>query len=90
MPQVAKWLDEDLKLPILKRTPGGAPSTDEDTVQRLALQHPEARAILPWRKHARYESTYFKDMEKRLSLSVDGRAHYEYRQGDGPKTGREQ
>ncbi|MDP3409821.1 DNA polymerase, partial [Bosea sp. (in: a-proteobacteria)] len=44
--QIGDILFTQKGLPIVKKTPGGAPSTDEETLELLALDHPIARAIL--------------------------------------------
>ena len=66
-------------LPVVKKTPGGAPSTDEDTLEQLALDHPIARAILDYRGMAKLKSTY----TDKLPLMVHpktGRVHTHYSQ----------
>ncbi|MDP1864321.1 MAG: DNA polymerase I [Thiobacillus sp.] len=66
-------------LPVVKKTPGGAPSTDEDTLEQLALDHPIARAILDYRGMAKLKSTY----TDKLPLMVHpktGRVHTSYSQ----------
>lgn len=84
--QVARWLYDDLQLPVLKAGKKH-PSTDEPTVKRLAQAHPEARAILPVRKWSRYESTYFGPISGMLQASFDGRYHPDIR-STGTETGR--
>ena len=46
------------ELPIIKKTPGGQPSTDEDVLQRLALDHPLPKLILEYRALSKLKSTY--------------------------------
>ena len=38
--QIQEILFNQLKLPIIKKTPTGVPSTDEDVLQQLALDYP--------------------------------------------------
>ena len=57
-PQVAEWLFEDLELPILELTEGEAPSTAESVMLQLASQHVACKALLKYRKWAKYLSTY--------------------------------
>src|SRR3546814_14951485 len=42
-------LYEQLKLPVLGKTPKGEPSTAEDVLEELAATHPLPRVILDWR-----------------------------------------
>ena len=42
-------LFEKNQLPVLKKTPSGQPSTDEDVLEELALDYPLARLILDYR-----------------------------------------
>jgi uracil-DNA glycosylase family 4 len=77
-PQVAKWLYDDLKLPVIK--PGKKhPSTDEATVKTLGLRWPEARLILDCRRPRKKISTYFKPINYATRNSFDGRFHPEMR-----------
>ncbi|OYW38010.1 MAG: DNA polymerase I [Hydrogenophilales bacterium 12-61-10] len=66
-------------LPVIKKTPGGAPSTDEDTLEQLALDHPIARAILDYRGMAKLKSTYT-DKLPQMIHPVTGRVHTSYSQ----------
>ena len=77
-PQVAKWLYDDLKLPVIK--PGKKhPSTDEATVKTLGLKWPEARLILDCRRPRKKISTYFRPISYATKHSFDGRFHPEMR-----------
>lgn len=62
-----------------KLTPAGQPSTDEETIQFLALKNPEVRKLLEWRRWNKYLTTYFEPLTERLATSFDGRIHPEYR-----------
>lgn len=77
--QLKKWLYTDLNLPVLKWTPKGEPSTDEETIKRLAMQHEEVRVILPARKWQKSLTTYLQPLMTALETSHDGRIHPEYR-----------
>lgn len=79
--QIAEWLYEKEGLPVESRTPSGAPSTDEATINRLARRFPQARLVLEHRKYAKYLSTYLRPIADDLSHSFDGRYHPEYRIG---------
>ena len=77
--QIGDILFTQKGLPVVKKTPGGAPSTDEDTLEQLALDHPIARAILDYRGMAKLKSTY----TDKLPLMVHpktGRVHTSYSQ----------
>jgi DNA polymerase-1 len=47
--QIQEILFEKRGLPVLKKTPGGTPSTDEDVLEQLALDHPLPKLILEYR-----------------------------------------
>lgn len=77
--QVAKWLFEDLKLPVISLTPGRQPSTDEPTIRTLALDHPEVRPIVEYRQPTKKISTYYSNMAASALHSYDGLPHADYR-----------
>ena len=56
--QLLVVLYEKLKLPILKKTPKGQPSTNEETLQRLAEEYEIPKIILQYRTLAKLKSTY--------------------------------
>ena len=66
-------------LPVVKKTPGGAPSTDEETLEQLALDHPIARAILDYRGLAKLKSTYTDKLPQMVHPKT-GRLHTSYAQ----------
>src|SRR3546814_9260034 len=72
-------LYEQLKLPVLGKTPKGEPSTAEDVLEELAATHPLPRVILDWRALQKLRSTY----TEQLPLAVNphtGRVHTSYHQ----------
>jgi uracil-DNA glycosylase family 4 len=74
--QVGKWFYEELQLPVVKHTPGGRPSTDEETINTLALLgHPEAKLIIDCRQPRKQVSTYFLPALQEVSVSFDRRRH---------------
>src|SRR3990167_1464161 len=85
--QLVQWLYEDEGLPIIKRTKGGAPSTDEETVNRLALRYPPVRAVLNYRRPKKNLGTYLLPRVRDLLVSFDGLHHQEVRP-TGTKSGR--
>ncbi len=71
-----------LGLPIPSLTPGGAPSTDEASINLLARQYPEIpllKKVLEARKWKKFDSTYFAYADELVTTSHDHRAHFDYR-----------
>ena len=56
--QLLEILYKKLGLPVLKKTPKGQPSTNEDTLQRLAEEYEMPKIILQYRTLAKLKSTY--------------------------------
>ena len=56
--QLLEILYEKQGLPVLKKTPKGQPSTNEDTLQRLSEEYELPRIILQYRTLAKLKSTY--------------------------------
>jgi len=84
--QLQKILFEDMKLPILKKTPTGQAATSEEVLQELALDYPLPKLILEYRSFSKLKSTY----TDKLPLLIDknsGRVHTSYHQV-GAATGR--
>ena len=77
--QIGDILFTQKGLPVVKKTPGGAPSTDEDTLEQLALDHPIARAILDYRGMAKLKSTYTDKLPQMIHPDT-GRVHTSYSQ----------
>lgn len=77
--QIQEVLFNKLKLPVIKKTPGGVPSTDEDVLQRLALDYPLAKVLLDYRSLAKLKSTYT-DKLPRMVDAATGRVHTNYAQ----------
>ena len=77
--QIQEILFGRLGLPVKKKTPGGAPSTDEDVLQELALDYPLPRLLLEYRMLAKLKSTYT-DKLPRMVDPVTGRIHTSYNQ----------
>jgi DNA polymerase I len=77
--QIQEILFNQLKLPVIKKTPKGAPSTNEDVLQQLALDYPLPKILLDYRGLAKLKSTY----TDKLPVMVDantGRVHTNYAQ----------
>jgi len=77
--QLLVVLYEKLKLPILKKTPKGQPSTNEETLQRLAEEYEIPKIILQYRTLAKLKSTYT-DSLIRIENPITGRIHTSYQQ----------
>jgi DNA polymerase-1 len=77
--QIGEILYDREKLPILKKTPGGAPSTDEEVLQQLALDYPLPKLILEYRGLAKLKNTYT-DKLPRMIHPVTGRVHTSFSQ----------
>ena len=77
--QLQEILFERHKLPVRKKTPGGLPSTDEDVLQELALDHPLPKLILEYRSLSKLKSTYT-DKLPRMVNAKTGRVHTNYAQ----------
>ena len=77
--QLLVILYEKLKLPILKKTPKGQPSTNEETLQRLAEEYEIPKTILQYRTLAKLKSTYT-DSLIRIENPVTKRIHTSYQQ----------
>jgi len=77
--QIGEIFFERLKLPVLKRTAGGAPSTDEDVLQRLAQDYPLPKVLLDYRALSKLKSTYT-DKLPRMIRADTGRVHTNYAQ----------
>jgi DNA polymerase-1 len=56
--QLQQILFEEQGVPVIKKTPKGAPSTAEDVLQELALEYPLPKRILEHRSLSKLKSTY--------------------------------
>lgn len=77
--QLQEILFNELKIPVIKKTPKGAPSTAEEVLQELALDYPLPKLILEHRGLSKLKSTY----TDKLPLMVNnktGRVHTSYQQ----------
>ncbi|MDP1596287.1 MAG: DNA polymerase I [Methylotenera sp.] len=77
--QLQEILFDKLGIKPLKKTPSGAPSTDEDVLQELALDHPLPKVLLEYRGLAKLKSTYT-DKLPRMINHATGRVHTSYNQ----------
>ena len=77
--QLGEILFNQLGLKPKKKTPGGAPSTNEDALQELALDHPLPKLILDYRGLAKLKSTYTDKLPNMVNPRT-GRVHTNYSQ----------
>lgn len=77
--QLCEILFERQGLPVLKRTPSKAPSTDEEVLQQLALDYPLPQKILEHRGFAKLRNTYT-DKLPRMVNPATGRVHTSFSQ----------
>ncbi|HTW39125.1 MAG TPA: DNA polymerase I [Steroidobacteraceae bacterium] len=77
--QLQQVLFERLKLPILRRTPTGQPSTAEDVLEELAASYPLPRLVLDYRALAKLKSTYTDKLPEQVNERT-GRVHTSYHQ----------
>jgi len=77
--QIQEILYDKMQLPVLKKTPKGAPSTAEDVLQELALEHELPRLILAHRSVGKLKSTYTDKLPMMIYPSTS-RVHTSYHQ----------
>jgi DNA polymerase-1 len=76
--QLGEILFEKLKLPVLKKTKKGAPSTAEEVLQELALDYPLPKVLMEYRGLAKLKSTYTDTLP--LMVDSSNRVHTSYQQ----------
>jgi DNA polymerase-1 len=77
--QIQEILFDKLKLPVLRKTPTGQPSTAEEVLEELALDYPLPRLILEHRSLAKLKSTYTDKLPAMINART-GRVHTSYHQ----------
>lgn len=77
--QVGEVLFTKLQLPIVKKTASGAPSTDEEVLQKLAQDYPLPKMLLDYRGLAKLKSTYTDKLPRMVDADT-GRVHTHYAQ----------
>lgn len=77
--QLQEILFEQQKLPIIKKTPKGAPSTAEEVLQELALDYPLPKVIIEHRSLSKLKSTYTDKLPQMINPAT-GRIHTSYHQ----------
>ncbi len=77
--QLGEILFQRMQLPVVRKTASGAPSTDEEVLNRLALDYPLPALILEYRSLAKLKSTYTDKLPKMINATT-GRIHTRYTQ----------
>lgn len=77
--QLGEILFGKLNLPVVKKTPSGAPSTSEDILEKLALDYPLPGIILNYRSMSKLKSTYTDKLPRMIDPHT-GRVHTNYAQ----------
>ncbi|WP_092519513.1 DNA polymerase I [Xenorhabdus japonica] len=77
--QLQVILFEKMNLPVLKKTPNGAPSTNEEVLEELAENHALPRVILEHRGLAKLKSTYTDKLPQMVN-PLTNRVHTSYHQ----------
>ncbi|HID83389.1 MAG TPA: DNA polymerase I [Chromatiales bacterium] len=77
--QLQQILFEEQKLPVIRKTPKGQPSTAEDVLQELANDYPLPRLVLEYRSMSKLKSTYTDKLPQMINPQT-GRVHTSYHQ----------
>jgi DNA polymerase-1 len=77
--QLAEILFTQQGLPVVKKTPSGTPSTDEEVLQKLAEDYPLPKRLLEHRTLAKLKGTYADKLPKMVDPAT-GRVHTSYSQ----------
>jgi len=77
--QIQDILYDQQKLPVLKKTPKGQPSTEESVLQELAIDYPLPKLILDHRSLSKLKSTYTDKLPQQVDDKT-GRIHTSYHQ----------
>jgi DNA polymerase-1 len=77
--QLQEILYKKMDLPILKKTPKGAPSTAEEVLQELAINYPLPRLLMEYRGLSKLKNTYTDKLPKMINART-GRVHTSYHQ----------
>ena len=77
--QLAEILFNQQGLPVVKKTPSGGPSTDEEVLEKLAEDYPLPKKILEHRSFAKLKNTYTDKLPKMINPAT-GRVHTSFAQ----------
>ena len=77
--QLEKILFDELKLPVIKKTPKGGRSTDAEVLEELADQHALPKQILEFRELDKLKGTYIDALPRAVNPDT-GRVHTRFSQ----------
>jgi DNA polymerase-1 len=77
--QLQEILYKKMDLPVLKKTPKGAPSTAEEVLQELAIDYPLPKLLMEYRGLSKLKNTYTDKLPKMINART-GRVHTSYHQ----------
>jgi DNA polymerase-1 len=77
--QLAEILFTQQGLPVVKKTPSGTPSTDEEVLAKLAEDYPLPKCLLEHRTFAKLKGTYTDKLPKMVNPAT-GRVHTSFSQ----------
>jgi hypothetical protein len=86
--QLAEILFTQQGLPVVKKTPSGGPSTDEEVLEKLAEDYPLPRKILDYRSLAKLKNTYTDKLPQMVERTHRPCAHQLCASGGGHRTAR--
>ena len=73
--QLSEILYVDMKYPVIKKTPKGAPSTDASVLEELSKSHELPKLILKYREFEKLRSTYIEGLKNEI---IKSRVHTSY------------
>lgn len=77
--QLQTILFEQMELPVVKKTPKGQPSTNEEVLQELAVDYELPKVLLEYRHLTKLKSTYTDKLPQMINPKT-GRVHTSYHQ----------
>jgi DNA polymerase-1 len=77
--QLGEVLFDRMKLPVLRKTATGQPSTDEEVLQELAADYPLPKLLLEHRMLSKLKSTYTDKLPQMINAAT-GRVHTNFAQ----------
>lgn len=77
--QLQEILFNEMQLPVVSKTPTGQPSTAENVLHELAIEHQLPKVILTYRSLSKLKSTYTDSLPEQIHPRT-GRVHTSYQQ----------
>jgi DNA polymerase-1 len=77
--QLQEILFKKMSLPVIKKTPKGAPSTSEEVLQELAISYPLPKLLMEYRGLSKLKNTYTDKLPQMINIRT-GRVHTSYHQ----------